>query len=104
VRPWYEDTIEFDRQRKEQIDASIDGRPARAPAGPAALARSALPVAMQADADLFRAFAEINAMITPPRQVMARPGLIDRILDVAGGRPPAPPPGPSRDQVLRLLA
>jgi 2-polyprenyl-6-methoxyphenol hydroxylase-like FAD-dependent oxidoreductase len=104
VRPWYEDTIEFDRQRKEQIDASIDGRPARAPAGPAALARSALPVAMQADADLFRAFAEINAMITPPRQVMARPGLIDRILDIARGRPPEPPPGPSRDQVLRLLA
>ena len=32
VRPWYQDTIDFDRDRKEQIDASIAGRPA--PGGP----------------------------------------------------------------------
>ena len=103
VRPWYQDTIEFDQQRKEQLDASIDGRP-RAPADPAALARRALPVAMMDDADLFRAFAEITAMLTPLQQVMTRPGLIDRIMRVTGGRHPAPPPGPSRDQVLRMLA
>jgi flavin-dependent dehydrogenase len=104
VRPWYQDTIEFDRQRKEQIDASIDGRPARAPTDPAALARRALPVAMMDDADLFRAFAEIIAMLALPQQVMTRPGLIDRIMRIADGRQALTPPGPSRDQVLRMLA
>jgi 2-polyprenyl-6-methoxyphenol hydroxylase-like FAD-dependent oxidoreductase len=104
VRPWYQDTIEFDRERKEQIDASINGRPARAPTDPAALARRALPVAMMDDADLFRAFAEIIAMLTPPQQVMTRPGLIDRIMRIADGRQAVTPPGPSRDHVLRMLA
>ncbi len=104
VRPWYQDTIEFDQQRKEQIDASIEGRQARAPADPAALARSALPVVMMGDADLFRAFAEINAMLTPPQQVMTRPGLMDRILRIAGGHHAAPPPGPARKCLLRMLA
>jgi 2-polyprenyl-6-methoxyphenol hydroxylase-like FAD-dependent oxidoreductase len=105
VRPWYQDTIDFDRDRKEQIDASIDGRPARAPADTAALARQALPVAMLDDADVFRAFAEIVGMLTPPRQVMARPGLADRVMTIAGACPAAPAvPGPSRGDVLRILA
>jgi 2-polyprenyl-6-methoxyphenol hydroxylase-like FAD-dependent oxidoreductase len=104
VRPWYRDTIEFDRERKEQIDASIDGRPARAPADPAALLRTALTIAMMEDADLFRAFAEIIGMLEPPRQVMTRPGLADRIMRIADGRSVVTPPGPSRDRVLRMLA
>jgi hypothetical protein len=104
VRPWYQDTIDFGRDRKEQIDASIAGRPARPPADLAALARRALPAAMMDDADLFRAFAEIIAMLTPPQQVMTRPGLTDRIIRVADGRQPVTPPGPSRDHVLRMLA
>lgn len=104
VRPWYQDTIEFDRERKEQIDASINGRPAPVPADPAALARGALRVAMMDDADLFRAFAEIIGMLALPQQVMTRPGLIDRITLIADGRRPEAPPGPSRDHVLRMLA
>ena len=45
IRPWYEDTLEFDRERKEQIDTSIDARPRSLPAESAAPARRALPVA-----------------------------------------------------------
>jgi hypothetical protein len=75
VRPWCRDTIEFDRERKDQIDASIDRRPARPPADPAVLLRGALTVATMEDADLFRAFAEIIGLLELPGQVMARPGL-----------------------------
>lgn len=46
VRPWYEDTLEFDRERMEQIGASIEGRPCSLPAEPTALARRALLVGM----------------------------------------------------------
>ena len=103
IRPWYQDTIEFDRERKEQIDASIEGRPARA-RRPAALARRALLVGMMHDPDFFRAFAEIIGMLALPQQVMARPGLIDRISDIAADRDALTPPGPSRDDVLHSLA
>lgn len=103
VRPWYRDTVEFDRGRKEQIDASIEGRPARAAQDQASLARRALLVAMRHDPDIFRAFADIMAMLALPQQVMARPGLADRITEIAG-RDAVTPPGPSRDEVLRSMA
>ncbi len=103
VRPWYENTLEFDRERKEQIDASIDARPCSLPAEPAARARRALLAGMMHDADLFRAFAEINGMLAPPQEVMGRPGLRERIMGFAACEPGSPP-GPSRDDVLRTLA
>lgn len=103
VRPWYQDTIEFDRERKEQIDASIDGRLLRPPAGPEGRLRSALRLAMMHDADVFRAFAEIVGMLTLPQHVMARPGLTDRITRIAADRDVVTPPGPTRDDLLRKL-
>jgi 2-polyprenyl-6-methoxyphenol hydroxylase-like FAD-dependent oxidoreductase len=98
--PWYHDTVAFDRRRTAQIAAAIEGRAAPPPAGPAAL----LPLAMLHDADLFRAFVEMNSLLTLPRDVLARPGLADRIVEMAGGREAAAPPGPSRDELLRMLA
>ena len=103
LRPWYEDTLEFDRERKEQIDASIDARPCSLPAEPAARARRALLVGMMHDADLFRAFAEIMGMLALPQEVMGRPGLRERVMGFAACDPGSPP-GPSRDDVLRTLA
>ena len=103
IRPWYDDTLEFDREREEQIDAAIEGRSCSLPAKPAALVRRALLVGMMHNADLFRAFAEINSMLALPREVMGRPGVMERVMGFAA-RHPEPPPGPSRDDVLRTLA
>jgi glycine/D-amino acid oxidase-like deaminating enzyme len=36
--------------------------------------------------------------------LLARPGLADHIVEVAGARPPSVPRGPSREDVLRILA
>jgi len=58
---------------------------------------------MMHDADLFRSFAEINAMLASPREVMGRPGLRERVMGFAACDPGSPP-GPSRDDVLRRLA
>ncbi len=100
VTPWYRCTVAFDRLRTVQIQAAIQGRPAQQPAGP----ESALGVAMLYDADLFRNFLEIMSVLALPQEVMARPGVKDRIMEVAGTHEAAVPPAPSRDELLRLVA
>jgi hypothetical protein len=57
---------------------------------------------MARDAEIFRAGSEMINCLTLPRDVLRRPGLAERILDVAGDEI-APPPGPSRAQVLALM-
>lgn len=46
----------------------------------------------------------VLGMLELPRQVMGRPRLADRIMRIADGRPAVAPRGPSRDQILRMLA
>ena len=103
VRPWYRDTLDVDRERQEQIGASIDERPCVLPMEPVALARRALRRAMMHDADIFRAFAEIMSMLASPQEVLGRPGLMDRVMGAAA-RDPVPLPGRSRGDLLRKLA
>jgi 2-polyprenyl-6-methoxyphenol hydroxylase-like FAD-dependent oxidoreductase len=100
VTPWYRDTVAFDRQRIAQIDAAIHGRSAPQPRD----LGSALRVAMLYDAELFRTFLEINSLLALPREVMARPGLRDRVMEVASMHDAVMPPGPSRDELLRMVA
>ena len=104
VAPWYRDTIEIDRARIAGINALVEGRPAPQPTASSAPALNALPVAMMYDADLFRAAIETMALLALPRQVMARPGVIDRITEVAGTHEAVAPPSPSREELLRMLA
>jgi hypothetical protein len=100
VAPWYRTTVEFDRTRTAEMQAAIQGRPAPKPSGPG----EALAVAMMYDPLLFRAYLEIVSLLALPREVLARPGLVDRIMAVADVAPPVAPAGPSRDELLRMLA
>jgi hypothetical protein len=56
------------------------------------------------DPDLFRAFLEFNTMHALPQEVLARPGLADRITAVAAEHEPFVMPGPSRTDVLATLS
>jgi 2-polyprenyl-6-methoxyphenol hydroxylase-like FAD-dependent oxidoreductase len=103
LTPWYRATTDADRTRVARIDAVIAGQPAPA-ADAATRARDAFALAMRFDADLFRAYAEIMCLTTPPREVLARPGLVEAIGEVARRHEGAPgPPGPARAEVLRLV-
>lgn len=105
VTPWYRHTVEFDQTRLKQIEASIEGRPAPVPTGPAARVQQMFGVAAHYDPDVHRAFLEILSMQARPEDVMARPGFLDRVMTAATGRQaPPPPPGPSREHLLRTLA
>lgn len=100
VTPWYRNTVEFDRKRTAQIHAAIQGRATPRPRDPV----DALPIAMMYDADLFRAALEIFSLLALPQEVLARPGVANRIMEVAAAYPAAAPQGPSRDEVVRMLA
>ena len=43
-------------------------------------------------------------MLALPEEVLARPGLRDRIMTAAEGRDAVGVPGPTRDDLLRVLA
>jgi 2-polyprenyl-6-methoxyphenol hydroxylase-like FAD-dependent oxidoreductase len=102
VTPWYRQTLEIDRTRAARINAVIDGRPAPPPDA-AARIRDAFVLATRYDADLFRAYVELMSLLTLPREVLARPGLVDSIMAVAGAHEAGAPPGPTRADTLRLL-
>jgi hypothetical protein len=104
VTPWYRDTIEIDRARIARYNAFIEGRPEPQPTAPPARIADALVVAMMYDADLFRAALEMRSLLALPQEVMARPGMVDRILEVASTHEVVIPPAPSREELLRMLA
>ena len=88
VTPWYKDTIEIDRARIARVNALIEGRPEPQPADPRAYIGKALSVAMMYDADIFRAAVAMRSLLAFPQEVMARPGLVDRIKEVAASHEP----------------
>jgi flavin-dependent dehydrogenase len=104
ITPWYQNTVALDRARLAQLDAAA-GRPVTRPAaGPSARVMQDLTVAMLHDADLFRAFIEIISMYALPQEVLARPGLADRVAAVAAEHEEFDMPGPSRADVLASLS
>jgi len=59
---------------------------------------------MRYDADVFRAAAEMRSMLALPQDVMTRPGLVDRIREIADAHEVPTPPAPSREELLHMLA
>ena len=104
LTPWYRATVAVDRARLAEIEALCAGRERPRPGGPAATLGAALVRAMLHDADIFRAFMEVMGCLTLPSALFARPGFADRVLEVAGRHDDEPPRGPTRNELLRLLA
>jgi 2-polyprenyl-6-methoxyphenol hydroxylase-like FAD-dependent oxidoreductase len=102
--PWYQATIQADRQRAAQVAAVIEGR-TRTPSGdPAAAVMRDLVAAMPLDPEVFRAYLEMMHALATPREILSRPGFAKRVSEVADGRAPTPPPGPNRAELLRMLS
>ena len=84
----YRATVATDRARLAQIEAIRAGRP---PVPPAPLL-----AAMGYDADVFRAAMDVIGCLALPEEVMARPGIAERVRALANGgsRSPAPTASP----------
>ena len=59
---------------------------------------------MSHDAGIFRAMMEIITMQTLPAEVFAQPGLPGQVMAAAEGREAFVPPGPSRAELVGVLA
>jgi len=65
---------------------------------------AAFRTAVSHDPDAFRLLLANRACWTTMRDGLADPAMARRVLEVARTRPPVRPPGPSRQQLLGLLA
>ncbi len=104
LAPWYRETVEEDRRRLAEMEALRTGHPAEKPTEPETMLRAALPIAAPRDADVFRAFLETRCCRARADEVLARPGMADRVLALAGDLEPVRFPGPGREELLALLA
>jgi hypothetical protein len=100
VGPYYEDTLAFDRHRLAEIDAHIAGVPYETE-DPGWLLTQALTNAAGKDPDLLRGFIDVASVLERGPEVLARPGVAERAIALAGDDAP---PGPDRAELLRLVA
>ena len=99
VEPLFADTLAFDRHRLAEIDATIAGHPYETE-DPGWLLGGALANAATKDPDLFRGFLEIASLLERGVDVLSRPGIAQRAIDLAD---PTPLPGPDRAGLLALV-
>jgi 2-polyprenyl-6-methoxyphenol hydroxylase-like FAD-dependent oxidoreductase len=101
LEPFYRACVASDRVRLAQMEAYRAGREPAPPADRAAVLRAALFGAMGTDAEAFRAGLDIIGCLAHEDEVLARPGLAERVMALHAA---APPPPLARDDVLRLVA
>ncbi len=97
--PFYWNQVSADRARLAQMTALREGRDWSPPDS----IMTGLTAAAPYDADVFRALLETVLCLAQPQEVIARPGMKEKI-DQPGYPPSGPPPGPDRGQLLQLLS
>jgi 2-polyprenyl-6-methoxyphenol hydroxylase-like FAD-dependent oxidoreductase len=100
-RPWLEATLEMDLGRKAEIDAAMAGEEVELDPSQE-MAKAFTAVALR-DPELVRGFSEIGGMLAPPDQVVSRPGMFERILELGADWRSMRPKGPDRGDLLGLL-
>jgi 2-polyprenyl-6-methoxyphenol hydroxylase-like FAD-dependent oxidoreductase len=103
VEPWYRDTVTLDRHRLAQIDSLVAGTPYR-PEDPAWHVWNCLADSAGKDPDCLRALLSIAGLLRTAEEVLGSPGLLDKVLELGAGWAEAPALGPSRDELLAIVA
>ena len=85
-----------------QLDTLLNR--AGAPDDVAAQMQKALFTAVEHDPDCFRAMLEIMGCLTAPEEVLARPGMFEKVIAAADGKEPTKLPGPNRQELLELVS
>jgi len=100
VEPYWVDTHAFDTHRLRQIEAAIDGRSYDTD-DPAWLLGRALAASAAVDPTMLRHLLDVTTVLSRGREVLARPGVAARAIELA---PTAVAlPSPDRDQLVELL-
>jgi 2-polyprenyl-6-methoxyphenol hydroxylase-like FAD-dependent oxidoreductase len=102
LTPWYRDQVERDRHRAAQMSALVAGRTPDNGATPRQQMQMAFMAAAAHDPEVARAWLDTFLCLALPQEVMARPGLAQKVVSFAG----APVPqvsAPTRAELLALV-
>jgi hypothetical protein len=99
---WGSSTPGTDRHRLAEIDADIAGVPYR-PDDPRWAVSKAMFAASRHDQDIARAYGDLAAVLATPDEVLAAPGLLDRVIALGADAPQYPLPGPTRAELLAAV-
>jgi 2-polyprenyl-6-methoxyphenol hydroxylase-like FAD-dependent oxidoreductase len=100
--PLYDATQWADAQRSREIDADVLGEPYSTDDRRWHVVK-ALSAASWADQELVRSLVTIASFLAPPAEVLGRPGVMDRVLELGAQAPQYPLPGPRRPELLAAL-
>jgi flavin-dependent dehydrogenase len=103
IEPWYRATLTSDRHRLGEIEAGIRGETYDSHDSAYQLER-ALEAAFLQDPDCARAQLDIRFVLHTPAEVLTRPGLRDKIIELGSGWRDVPSLGPAREQLLELVS
>ncbi|MEU4599576.1 FAD-dependent oxidoreductase [Nocardia sp. NPDC023988] len=100
--PMHQATADWDMHRLAQIDGEIAGAPYESD-DPNWTLRQALEVAKLRDPEVLRAFGDVGSLLSGPDEALARPGVLDRIVQLGSGAARYPEAGPARAELLAVL-
>jgi len=101
---WHASTVDFDRIRAPEVEANLQGLPDPFdPSDPSVAGPRAFASASHHDPQVLQWFFEVVGCFSLPGDVMARDGVLERVIDVAQSSPPHVSPGPTRAELEQLL-
>jgi flavin-dependent dehydrogenase len=102
VEPWYRGTLAFDEGRLAEIHALLEGREPEP--SPEFEMTHALQSAAGKDPELLRAVLEIASVLTLPEELLARPGVFERVIELGSDWREQQTPGLSREELVAAVA
>lgn len=100
--PMWVDGDAWDRHRLAEIDAEIRGA-SYTTDDPAWALRTALDTAATLDADVVRGFGLVASQLASAEEALIKPGLVQRVVELATGRPRYAPGAPDRARLLETV-
>jgi flavin-dependent dehydrogenase len=101
VEPWYRATVRIDRGRLAEMQALREHAEYVSDDPQVAIPQAFYRAAWR-DPDLLRAFLEVATLLATPDEILARPGIFDKVLEHAEGGNPFEVP--TREELTALVA
>ena len=102
---WHDATVQFDRLRGPEVEAYRQGLPdPHDPSDMMIAGTRALDSARHYDAEVLHAYGAALSCFELPGELMSRPGLFDKVLEVAMSNPPYETPAPTRAELEELVS
>jgi 2-polyprenyl-6-methoxyphenol hydroxylase-like FAD-dependent oxidoreductase len=101
LEPWYRGTLLYDRHRLAEAGALARGETYE-PGDPVWEITRALQSAAGQDDQLMRAFMRLAGLLAGADDVLAAPGVLDKVISLGSGWRDEPILGPTRDELVKL--